>query len=139
MLSSSSTSATIPPGGAIRHHPGRRFTRVTRVGHEMSATARVPARFLPQTKFEVPIVRADLVQRPALVTALHPLDITRLVLVGAPAGSGKTTLLAQWARSPGAPAVAWVALDEGDDDPVLFWTCALEALRRLEPGLGARV
>ena len=113
----------------------------------MSATARVrtraadsaPAKFLPPTKFQVPVVRADLVGRPGLLTALRPLDITRLVLVGAPAGSGKTTLLAQWARSPGAPAVAWVALDATDDDPILFWTCVLEALRRVQPGLGARV
>jgi ATP/maltotriose-dependent transcriptional regulator MalT len=51
----------------------------------------------------------------------------RLTLVCAPAGFGKTTLLAQWARASGMP-VAWLALDEGDDDPARFWRYFFAAL-----------
>jgi LuxR family maltose regulon positive regulatory protein len=54
---------------------------------------------------------------------------TRLTVVAAPAGWGKTTLLAQWAHDPAEPrAVAWVSLDEFDDEPVRFWTYVLTAL-----------
>src|SRR4051794_36540594 len=93
---------------------------------------------LPATKFDVPIVRDDLVERPDLVAAIRPAETTRLALVGAPAGSGKTTLLAQWARAPGSPAVAWVSLDDHDDDEARFCSCLLEGLRRIAPGLGVR-
>src|SRR4051812_48134001 len=111
-------------------------------------TATAPARMrgsgagdagpLPATKFDVPIVRDDLVERPDLVAAIRPAETTRLALVGAPAGSGKTTLLAQWARAPGSPAVAWVSLDDHDDDEARFCSCLLEGLRRIAPGLGVR-
>src|SRR3954453_7602695 len=94
---------------------------------------------LPATKFEVPIARPGLVERPGLVAAIRPAPATRLTLVGAPAGSGKTTLVAQWARSPAAPPVAWVSLDGADNDAARFCSCLLEALRRLRPGLGVRV
>ena len=43
-------------------------------------------------------------------------DVTRpIVSVVAPAGYGKTTLLVQWAERRGQ-AVAWVSLDEQDND-----------------------
>jgi len=54
---------------------------------------------------------------------------TRLTVVAAPAGWGKTTLLAQWAHDSAEPrAIAWVSLDELDDEPVRFWTYVLTAL-----------
>ncbi len=61
---------------------------------------------------------------------------TKLTVVAAPAGYGKTTLLAEWCAlgSPEAP-VAWLALDEGDDDPVVFWSYVIAALRDACPEL----
>jgi LuxR family transcriptional regulator, maltose regulon positive regulatory protein len=54
-----------------------------------------------------------------------------------PAGSGKTTLLAQWCLADhGSRRVAWVSLDESDDDPVRFWAYLVEAFRVVEPGFG---
>jgi LuxR family maltose regulon positive regulatory protein len=43
----------------------------------------------------------------------------KLTLISAPAGFGKTTLLSEWAASCGR-AVAWVSLDESDNDPTRF-------------------
>ena len=59
-----------------------------------------------------------------------------LTVVAAPAGSGKSTLLSAWARTTGR-AVAWLSLDEGDNDPVLFLTYLTAALGQAEPGLGS--
>jgi LuxR family maltose regulon positive regulatory protein len=62
---------------------------------------------------------------------------TRLCLLAAPARSGKTTLLTQWRAAAGGGRVAWVSLDEGDNDPTRFWTSVVEALRTVEPSLAA--
>ena len=51
-----------------------------------------------------------------------------------PAGYGKTTLLAAWREAEAArKPVAWLTLDEGDNDPVVFWSYVIEALRRACP------
>jgi LuxR family transcriptional regulator, maltose regulon positive regulatory protein len=91
------------------------------------------------TKLEVPPRRAGLVAREALVSLLAGAGHTRLTMLSAPAGSGKTTLLQQWhlAASPAQP-FAWLSLEPSDDDPVRFWTCVVEALRTVAPGIGAR-
>lgn len=94
------------------------------------------------TKLYVPTPRPDLLSRPRLV---HRLEDglgpgRRLILISAPAGYGKTTLLAEWAHAVGeqAPprAIAWLSLDEGDNDPVRFWTYLTAALQRVELDLG---
>jgi LuxR family maltose regulon positive regulatory protein len=58
----------------------------------------------------------------------------RLILVSAPAGFGKTTLLTQALAA--APSLAWVSVDERDDDPVRFWTYVLTALHAAAPEVG---
>jgi ATP/maltotriose-dependent transcriptional regulator MalT len=60
-----------------------------------------------------------------------------LTLVSAPAGFGKTTLLSEWvqALSQESIQVAWVSLDEEDNDPVRFWRYILTALDRVQPGM----
>jgi LuxR family maltose regulon positive regulatory protein len=94
---------------------------------------------IARTKLEVPPERPGLVARGALVSLLAGAAHTRLTLLSAPAGSGKTTLLAQWHQSASAgQPFAWLSLDEGDDDPVRFWTCLIEALRVAVPGVGDR-
>lgn len=60
----------------------------------------------------------------------------RLTLLPAPAGAGKTTLLATLAAPDAALpqlAVAWLSLDEDDDDPARFLVAMLAALHRLHP------
>jgi len=60
-----------------------------------------------------------------------------LILVAAPAGFGKTTLVADWLETPASrkPNVAWLALDEGDNDPARFWIYVVGALEAAQPGL----
>ena len=61
-----------------------------------------------------------------------------LALIVAPAGWGKTTLLSAWHAEASLSAwpLAWVSLDEGDNDPNRFWTYVLAALNTLHPGVG---
>ncbi len=62
-----------------------------------------------------------------------------LALVSAPAGAGKTMLMSQWwqrKRSAGVP-VAWLALDEHDDDPYVLWSGLLRACGRAVRGVDA--
>jgi LuxR family transcriptional regulator, maltose regulon positive regulatory protein len=82
------------------------------------------------TKLYAPPLRPNLVPRPHLVERLDEgLRLGRkLTLVSAPAGFGKTTLVSAWARTCDWP-VAWLSLDEGDNDPVRFLTYLSAALR----------
>ena len=61
----------------------------------------------------------------------------KLCLLAAPAGFAKTTLLLQWSAAAAGGRAAWVSLDEGDNDPTRFWVCVVEALRTVEPSMGA--
>jgi LuxR family transcriptional regulator, maltose regulon positive regulatory protein len=59
----------------------------------------------------------------------------RLVLVSAPAGFGKTTLLSQWLATGDdfAAHVAWLSLDQGDNDLGRFLAHLVAALREGRP------
>ena len=82
---------------------------------------------------------AVLVARPRLSESLSRGAESALTLVSAPAGFGKTTLLAEWLAA--APAdgrsVAWLSLDQRDNDPALFWTYFVAALTTAALGVGA--
>ncbi|HEY4032745.1 MAG TPA: hypothetical protein VGL94_02125 [Ktedonobacteraceae bacterium] len=84
------------------------------------------------TKFYVPVTSGALISRPRLTSLLDESLKYPLTLVSAPAGFGKTTLLASWSQSlpASSPRVAWVSLEEEDNDPWLFWMCVLTALNR---------
>jgi LuxR family maltose regulon positive regulatory protein len=94
---------------------------------------------LIETKLHRPSPRRTLVDRPRLDARLERAADAKLLLVSAPAGFGKTTLLTQWlaTRSARGDAVAWLSLDERDDDPTSFWTYVLAAADTAVPGLGA--
>src|ERR687885_1687311 len=84
----------------------------------------------------VPLPRPGVVVRSRLHERLLSPGAARLTTVVAPAGWGKTTLLAAWARDPDERRpVAWLSLDEADDEPVRFWTYALSALGTVAPHL----
>jgi LuxR family maltose regulon positive regulatory protein len=91
------------------------------------------------TKFYTPIASGPLISRPRLTSLLEKALDFPFTLVSAPAGFGKTTLLAAWKQSlpAGKPLVAWVSLDEDDNEPRLFWTYVLAALQRQRPAVFA--
>jgi LuxR family maltose regulon positive regulatory protein len=103
------------------------------------------------TKLALPPARPSLVSRPRLVERLHQGQDGRLTLVVAPPGSGKTTLISAWlkqiadcrlqiADKATAPVanrqspIAWLSLDDADNDPTRFWSYGLAAVERLFPG-----
>jgi LuxR family maltose regulon positive regulatory protein len=88
------------------------------------------------TKLVAPAPRADLLPRAGLRSLLQSSLQAKLCLVAAPAGSGKTTLLAQWRAVAGGGRVAWVSLEDGDNDPTRFWSYLVAALRTVEPEMG---
>jgi LuxR family maltose regulon positive regulatory protein len=60
----------------------------------------------------------------------------KLTLLTAPAGFGKTTLVSQWLAERNTFPVAWLSLDEGDNDPVRFWRYLITSCQAVQPDLG---
>jgi LuxR family transcriptional regulator, maltose regulon positive regulatory protein len=89
-------------------------------------------------KLHVPRPRPGLVPRPRLLQRLTEGMGRELVLVCTPAGFGKTTPLAEWVRAGQRP-VAWLSLDEADNDPARFWRHVAAALDPVRPGVAERV
>jgi len=84
------------------------------------------------TKFYVPPARENAVARPYLVEKLRS-GLGRqgcFTLISAPAGFGKTTLLSEFVSRLQQPT-AWFSLDEGDNDPIQFWTYLITACRTI--------
>ena len=88
-----------------------------------------------QTKLQAPPLRPSLVRRPGLTARLDSGLDGRLTLVCAPAGYGKTTLVAEWLVA-GEHRVAWLSLDENDNDPRRFLGYLLAALRQVQAEFG---
>ena len=103
------------------------------------STAAAPEReVLLATKLHAPRTLPGFVVRPRLLERLAEGIARALVLVCTPAGFGKTTLLADWARGGQRP-VAWLSLDDADNDPARFWRHAAAALDRVCPGVAEPV
>jgi LuxR family maltose regulon positive regulatory protein len=90
---------------------------------------------LADGKLAIPSVRHGVVDRPRISRALDAGGAVSLTLVAAPAGYGKTTAVRAWCARRGV-ALAWVTLDEGDNDPVLLWRYVAVAVDRVRSGLG---
>jgi len=94
-------------------------------------------RDLLRTKFFAPSLRADLVARPRLQARLEEglWQHRPLTLISAPAGYGKTTLIVAWLQQHAVRSatphhhVAWVSVDDDDDNPSRFFTCLTAAIR----------
>jgi LuxR family maltose regulon positive regulatory protein len=97
-----------------------------------------PLSGLAETKFYPPLLRQDVIPRQHLLADLRSrLASHSLTLLSAPAGYGKTTLLAALpAAYPDLP-LAWLSLDEEDNDPVRFLTAFIATLQQLNPTCGA--
>ena len=90
------------------------------------------------SKLRRPLARPGIIRRAALLEKLDLDSSGPIVSVQAPAGYGKSTLLAQWAGNISSKAIAWVSVDEQDNDPKLLLTYVAKALDAIEP-VGGRV
>ena len=99
------------------------------------AEATLADRQILRAKLYVPRGRPGAVARSRLYERLDEGVRRDLTVVSAPAGFGKTTLLADWSRQSGLP-VAWVSLDERDDDPIRFLSYLLAAIGTIHDGFG---
>ena len=87
------------------------------------------------TKLYIPIPRPKIVLRPRLIDQLNMGLHRKLTIISAPAGFGKTTLVSEWIASCERP-VAWLSLDEGDNDLARFLTYLITALQTILPKIG---
>jgi LuxR family maltose regulon positive regulatory protein len=89
------------------------------------------------TKLYIPSPRPKVVLRPRLIERLNQglAPGCKLTLISASAGFGKTTLVSEWIASCGRP-VAWLSLDEGDNDPPRFISYLIKALQTIQAGIG---
>lgn len=90
------------------------------------------------SRFKPPRLAAACIVRPPLLTRLDAASQCKVALLVAPIGSGKTTLLAQWHRQAAVDRrVVWLSLEEGDDDPLRFFSGLIGAVRSVVPGFDA--
>jgi hypothetical protein len=113
-----------------------RTAAADRQDHRAADAMSAPGRDLVWFKLATPVLRAGLIPRASLQSLLQTGVQAKLCLLSAPAGSGKTTLLSQWRAAAGGERVAWLSVDEGDNDPTRFWLHVVAALRTVEPSLG---
>jgi LuxR family maltose regulon positive regulatory protein len=88
------------------------------------------------TKLYIPPPRANIILRPRLLQRLDDGLSRKLTLISAAAGFGKTTLISNWLASCQLP-VAWLSLDDGDNDPTIFLTYLVSALQTIVVDMGA--
>jgi ATP/maltotriose-dependent transcriptional regulator MalT len=91
----------------------------------------------PGTKFRPPRRGRAQVLRPRLIDALRAGERRRLTVIHAPAGYGKTTLAAQWQEelARDGVTVAWLTVDDNDNNLVWFLANLVEAIRRADPAV----
>ena len=90
------------------------------------------------TKLYIPPPRPKIVLRPRLIERMNEGMHCKLTLISASAGFGKTTLVSEWVVVCEQP-VAWLSLDEGDNDPNRFLIYLISALRTIMANIGEGV
>ena len=108
---------TVPGAGTLRNEQPSGFR---------SSFPIVEAKLRPRTSPPVTVPRARLIRR---LTA-EPRN--PIVSVTAPPGYGKTVLLSQWVALE-ERAVAWLTLDDLDNDPSVFLTNLASSINRVRP------
>jgi len=95
---------------------------------------------LIHTKMTPPRLAGEPVGRPALLERLAGVADKRLTVIVAPAGFGKTTLMTEWheALRQRGDTVAWLTLDEDDDDAQQLGHYLVSVLSDVAGGVGRR-
>jgi LuxR family maltose regulon positive regulatory protein len=97
------------------------------------------------TKLYIPPTRQELVPRQRLIEQLNDGLHRKLTLISAPAGFGKTTLVSEWVEQLRLDPkkenqidnkIAWLSLDEGENDLARFLTYLITALQMIDSSIG---
>ncbi|MFD3458496.1 protein kinase [Nocardia fluminea] len=101
------------------------------------ARERTTAPPTPTTKYRPPSPARATLARKRLLEHLRTTERTRLTAIHAPSGFGKTTVAAQWHDElvGHGSAVAWLTVDEDDDNVAWFLAHLAEAIRPTVPAL----
>jgi LuxR family maltose regulon positive regulatory protein len=95
---------------------------------------------MPQTSIEAkllpPVLSIKHLSRLALIEKLNSRENCKLTLVSAPAGYGKTTLLSEWAAGHDGK-IAWLSLEQEDNDPTRFWSYVIASFQKINNNLVA--
>jgi len=113
------------------------LSRPVRSVSSVSPAPTIPRK--PATKYRPPAEGQSLLIRDRLMAILRAAGRRRLILIYAPSGYGKTTLVAQWRAelTSSGVAVAWLTVDDDDNNVVWFLAHVLEAIQRVRPDVGA--
>ncbi|MGD8814446.1 MAG: LuxR C-terminal-related transcriptional regulator [Anaerolineales bacterium] len=87
------------------------------------------------SKLCIPPCRSDFVPRPHLLKLLNESKDLKLTLISAPAGFGKTTLVSMWAEQASIP-IAWLSIEEQENDITRFLTYIIAAFQAVDPEIG---
>ena len=87
------------------------------------------------TKLHIPPAGNNIVHRSELFEKLNSGLNRKLILVSAPAGYGKTSLLSDWIKQNKIP-VAWLSLDNGDNDPAVFLNYIISGIHSIHSDFG---
>ena len=96
------------------------------------------------TKLYIPLPPPRVVLRPRLIERLNEGLCQeqgfgqKLTLISAPSGFGKTTLISEWIPNCKRP-VAWLSLDEGDNDLTRFLVYIVAGLQTIATGIGKEI
>jgi LuxR family maltose regulon positive regulatory protein len=92
------------------------------------------------TKLHIPFLRSEIVSRSHLIDQLNAGLSRKLALISAPAGFGKSTLLCAWAQqSQPKVRIAWLSLDEEDNDLTRFLIYFVSALQTIDSNIGSGI
>ena len=100
--------------------------QVAAAARRSAASADVP---ILASKITAPGVPDWAVPRTRITKLIAEGTRSPLTVVTGPPGTGKTMALALWAAAEPGP-VAWVSLDDYDNQPGVFWSYVAAALRR---------
>ncbi len=95
--------------------------------------------FTGLARFRPPTLPPTLVTRPRLTNNIN----TPVTIIAAPGGTGKSTMLNAWRQQRNDLLVAWVALEQEDNQLLPFWATVVMALQAalgaVQPGLGQQL
>lgn len=76
---------------------------------------------LLSTKFKIPVPRKNYIVRHELFTQLSRCHETKIIYVMGAAGTGKTTLLSSFIKESKLKNIAWLSVDEANNNVFSFW------------------